>query len=338
MRVEPWLEDDDAAWDGLCEERAEILQTSAASRAAAVFGAKTRRIRVLAGDGRPLAAVALLEIGSRRAPAADRAFVRTLDVQGGPLLLDDSPDAAAAALAGVVEFAAMRGAVETSWKPLWPGVSARLPFAAGGWTVTRYGTAWRTLPERASDVIGTFEPAHRSAARQAEREGMTVRAAASFGEAASLVDASMTRAGLPPRNPEFLARLHEGLVKAGAARVLVCDDGKGAAASIVGARCGDAVFIHFAGRAERPTRGAANLLHLRFLEQAVAEGARRAHDSDAGLADGSGDPVPEGITRFKRLMGFGVEPCERASMVHRPVARRVRGAALSVYRRLRGGT
>jgi hypothetical protein len=37
-------------------------------------------------------------------------------------------------------------------------------------------------------------------------------------------------------------------------------------------------------------------------------------------------------------MGFRVDACEKASMVHRPVARRVRGAALSVYRRLRGGT
>ena len=338
MKVEPWLEDDDAAWDELCAARAEILQTSAATRAALVFGAKTRRIRVLGDDGRPLAAIALLEIGSRRAPAADRAFARTLQAQGGPLLLDDSAEAAEAALAGVAEFARRRGAVETSWKPLWPEVSARLPFAAVGWTVKRFGTAWRELPARASDVIGTFESAHRSAARQAEREGMTVRPAASFDEAASLVDASMTRAGLPPRNREFLERFHDGLAEAGAARVLVCDDGKGAAASIVGARCGDAVFILFAGRAERPTRGAANLLHLRFLDQAVEEGARRAHDSDAGLPDGSGEPAPEGITRFKRLMGFRVDPCERASMVHRPVARRVRGAALSVYRRLRGGT
>ena len=338
MRVEPWLEDDDAAWDRLCEERAEVLQTSAASRASSVFGAKTRRLRVLADDGRPLAAVALLEIGSRRAPAADRAFVRTLVAQGGPLLLDDSPDAAAAALAGVVEFAAMRGAVETSWKPLWPEVSSRLPFAACGWGVDRIGTAWRPLPARASDVIGTFASAHRNAARKAERDGMTVRPAASFDEAASLVDASMTRAGLPPRNREFLNRLHEGLASAGAARVLVCDDGEGAAASIVGARCGDAVFVLFAGRAERDTGGASKLLHLRFLEQAVAEGARRAHHSDAGLPDGSGEPVPEGITRFKRHMGFRVDLCERATIVHRPVARRVRGAALSVYRRLRGGT
>jgi GNAT acetyltransferase-like protein len=337
VKVEPWLEDDDAAWDDLCGARAEVLQTSAASRAAAVFGAKTRRIRVLAGDGRPLAAVALLEIGSRRAPAADRAFVRTLQVQGGPLLLDESPDAPAAALAGVVEFAEMRGAVQTSWKPLWPGVSARLPFAAAGWTVKRVGTAWRTLPAHASEVIGTFDGAHRSAARQAEREGMTVRPAASLDEAASLVDASMVRAGLPPRNREFMARLHEGLAGAGAASLLVCDDAQGPAASLVGARCGDAAFILFAGRAERPTRGAANLLHLRFLEQAAAGGARRAHDSDAGLAEGPCEPVPEGITRFKRLMGFRVDPCEIATMVHRPVARRVRSAALSVYRRLRGG-
>lgn len=338
MKVERWLDDDDAAWDELCGARAEILQASAATRAAAVFGAKTRRLRVCDDDGRPLAAVALLEIGSRRAPAVDRAFVRTLQVQGGPLLLDDSPAAAAAALAGVVGYAESRGAVETMWKPLWPEVSARLPFAEAGWTVQRVGTAWRPLPTRAADVIGTFESAHRSAARQAEREGMTVRPAKSFDEAASLVDASMTRAGLPPRNRDFLERLHDGLQKSGAARVLVCDDAQGAAASIVGARCGDAAFILFAGRADRPTRGAANLLHLRFLEQAVAEGARRAHDSDAGLPGGAGEPVPEGITRFKRLMGFGVDPCAIATMVHRPVARRVRGAALSVYRRLRGGT
>jgi hypothetical protein len=217
-------------------------------------------------------------------------------------------------------------------------VSERLPFAAGGWTVQRFGTAWRTLPARASDVIGTFASAHRTAARRAAREGMTVRPASSFGEAASLVDASMTRAGLEARNREFLERLHDGLASAGAARVLVCEDAEGAAASIVGARCGDAAFILFAGRAERDTGGAAKLLHLRFLEQAVAEGARRAHHSDAGLPDGSGEPVPEGITRFKRHMGFRVDPGQTATMVHRPVARRVRGAALSVYRRLRGGT
>jgi hypothetical protein len=338
VKVEPWLERDDAAWDALCEERDEILQTSAVARAAGVFGAAVRRVRVTDDAGAPLAAVSLCEIGSRKVPAADRAFARRFQVQGGPLLLSDAPGAPAAAIAGVAEFAARRGAVETDWRPAWPDVSARLPFAACGWGTTRFGTAWRTLPARPAQVAATFDGAHRSAARQAEREGMVVRPARDVGEVVDLVDASFVRSGLPPRNHEFLAALAAGLEARRAAWLLVCEDEEGPAASVLAARCGRAVFILFAGRAQRPTRGASNLLHLRLLEQAVEAGITRAHDSDAGLPDGSGPAVPEGITKFKRLMGFRVDPCERGLAVHRPLARRVRGAALAVYRRLRGGS
>ena len=64
-----------------------------------------------------------------------------------------------------------------------------------------------------------------------------------------------------------------------------------------------------------------NMLHVRLVAP-VAEGI---------IAD-------PGVARdFLRHIRSLVDPSDQASLVHRPVARRVRGAALSVYRRLRGG-
>jgi hypothetical protein len=336
MRFERWLEDDDAAWDAVCDAHDDLLQTSAVSRAASVFGAATRRIRVLDDAGRPLAAVAILEVGSRRAPAADRVLTRRFEVQGGPLLLSDDPGAADAAVLAVEAFAHERGAVETQWKPTWPVVGNLLPFAGHGWETRTFGTAWRPLPAKADDVLMTFETPHRSAARQAQREGMRVRPAKNLDEMAGLLDASYVRSGLAPRNREFIDTLHAGLAARGAALLTVCEDGVGPAAGVFAGRCGRAVFVVFAGRADRPTRGASNLAHLRALEHAVAAGATRAHDSDAALEDGTGEPAPEGITRFKRFMGFRVDPCPLGRLVHRPVTRRVRDAAFGMYRHLRG--
>ncbi len=336
MKVERWLEDDDAAWDAVCDEHDDLLQTSAVSRASKVFGTATRRIRVLDDAGRPLAAVAILEVGSRRAPAADRVLARRFEVQGGPLLLCDDPEAADAAVVAVEEFARERGAVETRWKPAWPVVGNLLPFAAHGWETRTFGTAWRTLPPKPDDVIMTFETPHRTAARQAQREGMRVRPAKDLDEMAGLLDASYARSGLEARNREFLIALHAGLAARGNASLSICDDEDGPAAGVFAARSGRAVFILFAGRAGRPTRGASNLAHLRVLEDAVAAGATRAHDSDAALEDGTGEAASEGITRFKRFMGFRIDPCPLGQRVHRPVTRRVRNAALGVYRHLKG--
>jgi len=337
MRVERWLEDDDDAWDALCARHDEVFQTTAATGAYRVFGAETRRIRVLDDDGTPHAAVAILEVGSRRFPVADRVFARRFQIAGGALALSDSPRVGELALAGVEAFAAERGAVETDWKPTWPDAAANPHFAEGGWDARRFGVAWRPLPEDPEAVAGTLSQGHRTAARQALREGMTVRDAEGSAEVRALVDASFARSGVVPRNPDFLDELYRGLDERGAARALVVDDAEGPASALLGARCGGAVFVLFQGRADRPTRGASNLLHLELMRRAVAEGVRRLHDTDGGLADGSGEPVREGITKFKRLMGCRVDPCERGSRVHRPVSRRVGRMAFEVYGLIRGG-
>lgn len=338
VRAEPWLEDDDGAWDALAASADDLFQTSAVTRAAAVFGAATRRIRIVAPDGEPTAAVALLEIGSRRLPAADRVFARRFQVGGGPVVLGEAPGSAALAVAGVEVFAAERAATETDWKPTWPAGPGAPPFAQRGWETTRFGIAWRDLPADPSAVPGSLSQGHRTGARQAVRQGMTVREAAGAEEVGELVDASFARSGQPPRNREFFLELWRGLERAGALRALVVEDEEGPASAVLAARCGRAVFELFHGRAERPTGSASNLLHQELLQRAVAEGCTRFHDTDAGLEGGGGAPVREGITRFKRLMGCRVDPCERGRLVHRPGAKRVREMALDVYGLLRGGS
>jgi hypothetical protein len=363
VRVEPWLEgaEDDAAWDALCARHDDLFQTSAVTRAATVFGAAPRRVRVLDAAGRPLVAFALLEVGSRRLPLADRLFARRFHVQGGPLPLaagtDPSglsgparpaspadPGLAAAALAGLERFAAERHATETDWKPTWPAVGAALPFAGRGWDVRTAGLAWRTLPARPSAVLASLSRAHRKAVRRAERDGVRVREATGLAEVLALVHASFRRAGLPARNPAFLEALGAGLAATGRATLLVAEDATGPLAALLAARTGDALFNLFHGRVDDPG-GASNLLHLRLLERAAADGVTRVHTGDADLGPagpedavpgdaGSEDagpralhePTSAGIRRFKRGLGFVVEPCARGTLVHRPLARRWRVA------------
>ena len=333
--VEPWLEDDDPAWDALCAEHDEFFQTSAVTRAHEVFGARTRRVRVLGDDGRPLAAVALLETGSRRVPAADALFARRLQILGGPLPLAPWRDAAPAAGAAIESFAATRRATETDWKPTWPATGAALDLAARGWDVRPYGVAWRTLPESAAGVEATLARPHRKAARKAERDGVSVREARDLGEVRPLVDASFRRSGLEARAPEYLVELDRGLRERGAALALVAEDAEGPVAALLAARCGRAVFNLFHGRRDGATHGASNLLHLRLFEQAVERGATRVHTGDAALP---GDDDVAGITQFKRWLGFQVEPCVRGTRVHRPASARVRRGAARLSRILRGGT
>jgi hypothetical protein len=344
VNVEPWLDDDDAAWDALCGERGEFLQTSAVTRAAAVFGAATHRVRVLDDGGRPAAAFAVLETGLRRARVADRAFARRFQVLGGPLLPDASrpfADAARHAVHGVLALAEGRGAVETQWKSSWPAVGAAMPFAAHGFDVAEFGVAWRELPARPGDVLATLSRVHRKAVRHAEKSGVTVRETSSADDILPLVDASFRRSGLEPRNREYLVELHRRLVAAGAAVGLVAERDGAALASLLAARCGEAVFNLFHGRAEGDTHGASNLLHLRLFERAVELGSARVHTGEAALAESAADGADDGhgalgITRFKRHLGFRVEPCPSATFVHRPAARRVREAVFGVYRLLRG--
>lgn len=337
MTFEPWLEDDDAAWDALCAAHGEFSQTSAATRSAEAFGARTRRVRVLDDAGRPAAAVALMETGLRRARVADRAFARRLQVAGGPILLgEDAAAAGAAALRGVAAFGAERGAVETEWKPSWPAVAATLPFEPMGHAAARFGVAWRELPASPEEVSPTLSRVHRKAVRQAERAGVAVRETAAAGDLLPLVDASFARSGLAPRNRAFLEALHRRLAASGALVGLVAEGPHGPLAALLAARCGDAVFNLFHGRADGETHGASNLLHLRLFERAVAMGCRRVHTGDAALEGEDADASVAGITRFKRHLGFRVEPCAAGTIVHRPGARRVRSAVFGVYRLLRG--
>jgi hypothetical protein len=338
--VEPWLDTDDAAWDRLARENGEFLQTSAVTRAAAVFGAETRRVRILDDTGCPAAAFAVLETGLRRARVADRAFARRFQVLGGPLFLGDAKDASALAVRGVLALAAERGAVETQWKPSWPAKGAAMPFAAHGFGVEEVGVAWRDLPPRKEDVLATLSRVHRKAVRRAEKSDVAVRETSSADEILPLVDASFRRSGLEPRNRAYLDELHRRLVADGAAIGLVAERGGTPLASLLAARCGDAAFNLFHGRAEGDTFGASNLLHLRLFERAVELDCTRVHTGEAALeapeTDGDEGAGIEGITRFKRHLGFRVDPCPAASLVHRPGARRVREAVFGVYRLLRG--
>jgi hypothetical protein len=252
-------------------------------------------------------------------------------------------DVAGFAVRGVLAFAAERGAVETQWKLSWPQLGGAMPFAAHGFDVTQFGVAWRELPAAKDDVLATLSRVHRKAVRRAEKAGVTVRETSSAAEILPLVDASFRRSGLEPRNRAYLDDLHRRLVAADTAIGLVAEREGAPIASLLAARCGDAVFNLFHGRAEGETHGASNLLHLRLFERAVETGCTRVHTGEAALDEPSpadGDDAPgaglEGITRFKRHLGFRVEPCPSASIVHRPGARRVREAVFGVYRLLRG--
>jgi Acetyltransferase (GNAT) domain len=340
VKVERWLEDDDAAWDAVCDGHDDLFQASAVTRAAAAFGAATRRIRVLDDGGRPAAALALIETGLRRARVADRVFARRLQVIGGPLLLGgagrETRDAELA-LRGALAFAEDRGAVETQWKPSWPGVGAWMPFAAHGFGVVAVGVASRAVPPNPGDVLATLSRVHRKAVRHAEKAGVVVRTTRDAADIVPLVDASFRRSGLEARNRAYLEDLHARLVAQGRDVGLVAEgpDGRPLAA-LLAARCGGAVFNLFHGRAEGDSQGASNLLHLRLLERASETGASRVHTGEAALGDDDADEGVRGITRFKRHLGFSVDPCPSASFVHRPGARRVREAVFGAYRLLRG--
>jgi GNAT acetyltransferase-like protein len=327
VSVQPWPDEDEGAWNALCERHGDLFQTGWVSRAAEVFGAKTLRFRIDGPDGS--AGVALLEVGSRRVPAVDRLFSRRFHVQGGPLPLDDRPMDADVLARALDQLAAERGAVESDWKPTWPTTAA-----SDGWETTRFGLAWRDLPETPDEVLPTLSRAHRKAVRKAAKVGITVREEADAAVVFDLVDRSFARSELAPPNRPFLDRLHAGADSAGRAIRLVAEDTDGLVAALFAVRCGDTVFNLFHGRRDGETHGAANLLHLRLFEGAVAAGARRIHTGDAAL--GEGDDGVAGITRFKRHMGFRVEPCERLAKVHRPLAQRVGRGVLSAYRLLRG--
>jgi hypothetical protein len=330
VRVEPWLGDDDAAWDALCERGGDAFQTSAVTRAAAAFGAATLRIRVLDDAGTPVVALAVVEGGVGRGDAARRALLRRFHVQGGPVVLDSArPYAQVAdfALRGLLDLARSRGSVETAWRPTWPAAAAQVPFVAHGFDVTNSRVAWRSLPPHRDDVLPTLSRVHRKAVRKAEREGVTVRDARWHDDVLPLVERSFVRAGLAPRDRGFLGALHAGFSERGAALCLVAERGGEPIAGVFAVRCGDAVFNLFHGRTDGDTAGASNLLHLRLFERGVELGCTRVHTGDAGDA---------GIERFKRHLGFAIEDCPSASIVHRPVTRHVRDAVLSVYRLLRG--
>lgn len=336
-RVERWLEEDDAAWDALCDRHGDLFQTSAVSRAAQVFGTETRRVRVLDAEGRPLAAFAIVEVGSRKAPLADALFARRFHVQGGPFALTDGiePDPVRLIETGLDLFAAERSATESDWKPTW-AVAPERPAPDDGWTHEAFGMAWRTLPEEPDDVLATLSRSHRKAVRRAESSGVVVRPSATPTEVFDLVDRSFARSGLSTPNREFLERLRSGLAARDRLIELVAEGPGGPLAALLAARTGDTVFNLFHGRTDGDTSGAANLLHLRLFEQGALSGARRVHTGDAAITD-DGTTGTEGILRFKRHLGFEIVPCLRARKVHRPLARKVGQGVLSAYRFLRGG-
>ena len=340
--METWCEDDDAAWDALCDQEADLFQLSAVSRAATAFGASTRRIRALDKQGNPLAAMALVEVGSRRAPLADRLFARRFHLQGGPLWLSAATiDPVALVEASLDAFAAERSATESDWKPTWPidpvaHVAESEDTAGDVWSHRAFGVAWRELPTSADDVLATLSRSHRKAVRKAIAGGVTVRAASHASEVLDLVDASFVRSGLAAPNRAFLDALRDGLARDGRTIELVAEGPPGRPeAALLAARVGDTVFNLFHGRVDDQTGGAANLLHLRLFEQAVRAGARRVHTGDAAITD-DGSTGTAGILRFKRHLGFRVDPCVRAAKVHRPLAHKVSRGALSAYRFLRG--
>jgi GNAT acetyltransferase-like protein len=335
------FEGDERSWDELCDRWDELGPSSAATAAAAAgFGSETFRICVGEDDGPPLVALAVLESGLQRAAMLDGVLGRRFDVPGGPIPLGTEPlssRGAALALGGLLAFAEERGAVESRFRPTWPVVGVRLPFAEHGFEVRTAGIAWRELPERREDVFASLSRVHRKAVRRAEKDGFAVRDATSFDEVRPLVDASFVRSGEEPRNRAFLESLHGELSRRGRAIELVAQGRDGVVAALLAARCGRTVFNLFHGRADGETHGASNLLHLRLFERAVELGATRIHTGDAALEEHAAGPIA-GITRFKRHLGLRVDPVPSATLVHRPAARRVRGAALSVYRLLRDMT
>lgn len=297
--------------------------------ARAYSGPGVRAVHLAAVRGSVVAGAAVLFFaGSRRAGGLDRALGTLAFLLDEPAAADD--EAAWALLAAAERAARRAGAVELDLRVQWPRRFDRAGLLVRGFAVRVAGAGVRELPAEEAGIEAGMKPMARKQIRKAQRAGVTV-GPGDLPRLLPLLDRSFDRSGAALRDHEFVRRL------AGQAdgRILVAThEGRDLAALLLVGR-GTTVVNAFHGRADGEIHGASHLLHRELFLLAGRAGARRVHTGGMALP-GETDEKLLGITRFKESLGFTAIESFRATKILRPAARKLRTAALALYRRAKG--